>query len=255
MDKSESTQTGAPSQPLIEHLIELRQRLMYALFAVLICFIPAMIFAVELFELLSAPVLKYYAGSQLISTNVIGPFLTPFKFAIYAAAAIAAPVLFYQLWAFVAPGLYKHERRIVLPLVVSSTLLFYLGILFAYFVVFPMVFRFLAGWVPTTIQASPDIGQYLDFVLTMFFAFGMAFEVPVATVLLVIVGATTPEKLAEKRAYVFLGAFVAGMVLTPPDIISQILLALPMYVLFELGIVMARVAVRTKEQDSESESA
>lgn len=236
------------SQPLIEHLIELRQRLMRALIAVAIFLIPCMIFAVELFEVLSAPLLKYYAGSQMISTHVIGPFLTPFKFAVYTAVALAAPMLFHQLWGFIAPGLYQKEKRIAGPLVISSSVLFYAGIAFAYFVVFPLVFRFLSGWVPSSIQAAPDIGQYLDFVLTMFMAFGLAFEVPIAAVLLVWTGATTPEKLAEKRAYVFLGAFVAGMLLTPPDVISQILLALPMYVLYELGIIMAKVLVRSEPE-------
>ena len=183
----------------------------------------------------------------MIATEVASPFLTPMKLAFVAAIFISMPFILYQFWAFVAPGLYKHERKMVLPLVVSSTVLFYLGMAFAYFVVFPLVFGFLTSTAPDGVAVMTDIGRYLDFVLTLFFAFGLAFEVPIATIILVWTGVTTPESLAAKRPYIIVAAFVTGMFLTPPDVISQTLLALPMWVLFEMGIIFSRGFVRTRE--------
>lgn len=229
---------------LISHLLELRKRLMRAGLAILILFVMVFPFSDWLFTLAAAPLMRQLpADTTMIATEVASPFLTPFKLSIVAAAFLAMPVILYQIWAFVAPGLYQRERRFAVPLLGSSVLLFYLGVLFAYFVVFPLMFSFFNAVAPTGVTVMTDIAHYLDFILVMFFAFGMAFEVPIATVLLVWSGFITPARLAKKRAYVFLGAFVAGMLLTPPDIISQTLLAVPIYLLFEAGIAMSRVLV------------
>jgi sec-independent protein translocase protein TatC len=182
-------------------------------------------------------------GTSMIATQVASPFLTPFKTAIVAAVFVAMPWILYQVWAFVAPGLYQHEKRLAMPLVITSALLFYGGVAFAYYVVFPLMFAFFTAVAPEGVSVMTDINAYLDFVLTLFFAFGLAFEVPIATVLLVWAGFTTPAKLASHRAYVLLGAFVVGMLLTPPDVISQTLLAVPVYILYEAGILMAKVMV------------
>jgi sec-independent protein translocase protein TatC len=187
----------------------------------------------------------------MIATQVASPFLTPFKLALVAAVFLSMPYLLYQFWAFVAPGLYQHEKRFAVPLVVSSIVLFYLGMAFAYYVVFPLVFAFLTGTAPEGVAVMTDITAYLDFVLTLFFAFGIAFEIPIATILLVSVGITTPEDLRKKRPYVIVGVFVAGMLLTPPDVISQTLLALPMWLLFELGIFFSRFFLRRSEAGGE----
>jgi len=250
-------------QPLVAHLLELRQRLLYAAVGVLIIFLPLAFFAQEIFTLLAGPLLAHLPeSSQMIATEVASPFLTPFKLAMMLAVVLAMPWVLLQAWAFVAPGLYHNERRLVVPLLASSTLLFYCGMAFAYFVVFPLVFGFLVGIAPEGVAVMTDIARYLDFVLSMFLAFGLAFEVPIAIILLVWAGAVTPGQLAEKRAYVLLGAFVAGMLLTPPDVISQTLLAIPMYLLYEAGIIMARIMVpgykeveaQRKAQQEEAES-
>lgn len=240
----------APSQeqqeerPLIEHLLELRSRLLRAVIGVFLVFLPLAFFAPELFTWLSGPLLaRLPEGSGLIATQVAAPFLAPFKFALLLAVVIALPWVLYQMWAFVAPGLYANEQRLVLPLLASSTVLFYSGMAFAYYVVFPLVFRFFVNIAPTGVAVMTDISHYLDFVLTMFMAFGVAFEVPVAIVLVVWAGFTTPSKLAGYRAYIVVAAFGVGMVLTPPDIISQTLLAVPMYLLYEMGIWAARFMV------------
>lgn len=215
--------------------------------AVFICAAP---FANELYEILAAPLMSALPeGNSMISTQPHGPFFVPFKFAFAVAVAVAMPYLLYQLWAFVAPGLYSHEKRLAVPILVSSSLLFYLGILFAYFAVFPIIFAFFAGSAPEGVSVMTDINMYLSFVLKLFFAFGLAFEVPVATVLLVKAGITTPESLAKKRPYIIVGAFAVGMLLTPPDIFSQTMLAIPVWVLFELGLYFSRVLNRKKEQD------
>jgi len=231
-------------QPFLSHLVELRGRLLKSLLAVLIVLVVLLPFANDIYELLARPVLdRLPAGQTMIAIEVASPFLTPFKLTAWAAIFLCMPVLFYQLWAFIAPGLYRKERRFGWPLLVSSVFLFYGGVAFAYFVVFPLAFAFFFGVAPAGVAVMPDINKYLDFMLTLFFAFGLAFEVPIATILAVAAGLTTPEKLAKKRAYVIVVAFVAGMLLTPPDVISQTLLAIPIWVLFELGIQMSKLMV------------
>jgi sec-independent protein translocase protein TatC len=191
-------------------------------------------------------------GNSMISTEPHGPFFVPFKFAFALAAAVAMPYLLYQLWAFVAPGLYRHEKRLAIPLLVSSSILFYLGILFAYYAVFPLIFAFFTSTAPEGVLVMTDINAYLSFVLKLFFAFGLAFEVPVATVLMVKVGMTTPDSLASKRPYIIVGAFLVGMVLTPPDIFSQTMLAVPVWLLFEVGLYCSRLIKSKETQEAES---
>ncbi len=242
--KTPEPKEALAEQPLIGHLLELRDRLLRICLGVLFCFVPLAPFAQELFALLATPMLSQMpVGTSMIATEVASPFLTPFKFALLLAVVISMPWTLYQVWVFVAPGLYQGERRMVLPLVVSSTVLFYLGMVFAYFVVFPLVFAFFVAAAPAGVAVMTDIGRYLDFVITLFLAFGAAFEIPVAIVLLVRTGVTTPAALREKRPYVLVGAFAVGMLLTPPDMLSQTLLALPAYALFELGIIAARYLV------------
>jgi sec-independent protein translocase protein TatC len=249
-----ANQTTGQEQPLVSHLIELRDRVLRMVLAVLAIFLILFPFANDLYTAIAGPMREALpAGSTMISTKPIDPFLIPFKLSLQLSLFIAVPFILYQFWAFVAPGLYKHEKRLVMPLLVSSTLLFYLGMAFAYFVVFPLVFTFLASTAPEGIEVATDMGSYLDFVMTLFFAFGVAFEVPIATIILVWMGITTPEKLREKRPYVVVGTFVIGMFLTPPDIISQTLLALPMWVLFELGLVFSKGFVRKAEEPEASE--
>jgi sec-independent protein translocase protein TatC len=207
-------------------------------------------FANELYTYLATPLLKHMPqGSSMVAIEVASPFLTPFKLVLVASIFIAMPYLLYQFWAFVAPGLYDRERRMVMPLLFSSIVLFYAGMAFAYFVVFPLVFGFLTGVAPEGVSVMTDISKYLDFVLKLFFAFGIAFEVPIATILLVWMGMTTPESLAKKRPYIIVGAFVMGMLLTPPDMISQTLLAVPMWILFELGVIFSRYFVPERDEE------
>ncbi len=257
MSTTSSNETGAQEQPLVSHLIELRDRVLRMVLVVLAVFLVLFPFANDLYTAISGPMREALpTGSTMISTKPIDPFLIPFKLSLQLAVFAAVPFILYQFWAFVAPGLYKHEKRLVMPLLISSTLLFYLGMAFAYFVVFPLVFTFLAGTAPEGVEVATDMGSYLDFVMTLFFAFGVAFEVPIATIILVWMGVTTPEKLRQKRPYVIVGAFVVGMFLTPPDIISQTLLALPMWVLFELGVIFSRGFVRSDEaSDGDNEPA
>jgi sec-independent protein translocase protein TatC len=243
-------------QPFLSHLVELRDRLLRAVLAVLVLFLAIFPFANKLYVYVAGPLMAHLPeGSNMIAIEVASPFLTPFKLALVAAIFVAMPFILYQLWAFIAPALYKHEKRLVMPLMVSSSLLFYLGIAFAYYVVFPLAFAFLTGTAPEGVAVMTDINRYLDFVLTLFFAFGLAFEVPIATILLVWTGATTPESLRAKRPYIIVGAFVVGMLLTPPDIISQTLLALPMWVLFELGVIFSRLYAKPPEPADEAEEA
>lgn len=231
-------------QPLVSHLLELRNRLLRGIAAVLVMAVVLMPFANDLYRLLARPLMAHLPETNsMIATEVAAPFLTPFKLTLVTAIMLSVPMLLYQIWAFVAPGLYKNERRIILPLLASSTLLFFLGVAFAYFVAFPLMFGFFTQAAPEGIAVMTDISKYLDFVLTMFFAFGIAFEVPVATVLLVWAGVTEVERLREKRPYIIVAAFVFGMLLTPPDIISQTLLALPMWLLFEAGLWFSRLFV------------
>lgn len=228
-------------QGFLSHLIELRDRLLKMLLAVGILFLCLFWFSDQIYTALAAPLLKHLPDGQMIAIDVAAPFFIPFKLTLMLCVFLAVPYLLYQIWSFVAPGLYAHEKKLVVPLLVSSTGLFYLGVSFAYFVVFPLVFGFFTSVVPEGVTVSTDIGRYLDFVITLFFAFGIAFEVPVATVLVVAVGLTTPENLVKIRPYVFVAAFVIGMFLTPPDMISQTLLAIPMWLLYEVGIVFSRI--------------
>ena len=238
-------QNADSEQPFFSHLLELRDRLLRIVLVVLALFICLAPFANDLYTAVARPMVAALPeGATMIATQVASPFLTPFKLALVSAIFLTMPYILFQAWGFIAPGLYQHERRLALPLVASSIVLFYLGMAFAYFVVFPLVFAFLTGVTPDGVQNAPDISYYLDFLLTLFFAFGIAFEVPIATILLVWAGITTPDQLASKRPYVIVGAFVIGMFLTPPDIISQTLLALPMWVLFELGVIFSRMFVR-----------
>lgn len=249
---------GAEQQEpsFLSHLVELRQRLMRAVICVVVVFAPLYAFSNDIYTALAGPLLAHMPqGQGMVAIDVASPFLIPFKLTLMLAIFISIPYILYQVWAFVAPGLYLHERRLVQPLVVSSTLLFYAGVAFAYFVVFPLVFGFFTSVAPEGVNVMTDIARYLDFVITLFFAFGLAFEVPVATILLVMTGVTTPEALTSKRPYFIVGAFVVGMLLTPPDIISQTLLALPMWLLFEVGVVMSKVMRRRQREREGLESA
>jgi sec-independent protein translocase protein TatC len=243
---------GEVSSTFISHLIELRNRLMRAVVAVLVVLLALLPFANDIYELLAAPLVAAMPqGGAMIATDVVTPFFAPLKLTLAAAVAISVPIILYQIWAFVAPGLYQNEKRLVLPLVVSSTLLFYVGMAFAYFVVFPAVFEFFVQTAPKGVVVMTDIRSYLDFAFTMFFAFGVAFEVPVAVVLLAKLGVVNPATLADKRPYVILGIFIVAAILTPPDVLSQTFLALPMWFLFEVGLIVARrVAPREEAADS-----
>ena len=239
-------------QPFISHLVELRDRLLRMVVAVVLVFLVLFPFANDLYTFIAEPIrAQLPEGSQMIATQVASPFLTPFKLALVVAVFVAMPYLLYQFWGFVAPGLYTHEKRLAVPLLASSIVLFYLGMLFAYAVVFPLVFGFFTAVTPAGVAQMPDIAFYLEFVLKLFFAFGIAFEIPIATILLVAIGATTPEALRAKRPYVIVAVFVAGMLLTPPDVISQTLLALPMWLLFEAGIFFSRFFARGDEDTDE----
>ena len=233
--------------PLVAHLTELRDKLLRALLAVLIIFIGLFPFANEIYTFISKPLRALLPdGASMIATEVASPFLTPFKLTLVAAIFLAMPYVLYQLWSFIAPGMYRHEKKLAIPLLVSSVLLFYAGASFAYFVVFPLIFAFLTSVGPEDITIMTDINSYLDFVLKLFFAFGLAFEIPIAAVMMIWAGITTPEQLAKKRPYIIVGCFVFGMLLTPPDIISQALLAIPMWILFEFGILFGRFSQRSK---------
>ena len=237
----------------ISHLLELRDRLLRAVGAGLLLFLVVAPFANTLYEYLAAPLMSVLPeGNTMISTEPHGPFFVPFKFAFAFATAVAMPYLLYQLWAFVAPGLYDSEKRLAIPLLVSSSGLFYLGIMFAYFVVFPIIFKFFTSTAPEGVAVMTDINAYLSFVLKLFFAFGLAFEVPVATVLMVKMGVTTTTSLAAKRPYIIVGAFVVGMLLTPPDLFSQTMLAIPVWILFEIGLYVSK-AVKPRASEDPSD--
>lgn len=234
-------------ETFLSHLIELRDRLVRALIAVGIAFLPAFFYASELYDLLAMPMMKTLPeGARMIATGVVTPFFIPMKIAMMVAFLAALPVVLYQAWAFVAPGLYAHEKRLVLPLVVSSTLLFFIGMAFCYFFVFGTVFSFIAQFAPKSISVAPDIEAYFGFVMGMFMAFGLAFEVPVVVVVLVMSGLVSVEKLREIRSYVIVGSFVVAAVVTPPDVISQLLLAIPLCLLYELGLFAARFVEKRK---------
>jgi len=248
----EDNQKNPPEQSLMDHLFELRDRLLRIVLAVLIVFLSLFAFSEEIFSYVADPLLALMPeGTSMIATGVTSPFLVPFKLVLLLSVLLTIPYTLHQIWAFVAPGLYRNEKRMAMPLLVSSVVLFYCGIVFAYFVIFPILFGFFLGIAPEGVAVMTDIGQYLDFVIAIFFAFGLAFEVPVATFLLIAAGATTPDRLAKKRPYIIIGAFVIGMLLTPPDVISQSLLALPMWVLFELGLVMSRLFLKERIASTE----
>ena len=232
-------------QPLVAHLTELRDRLLRAVLAILVAFVGLFPFANDIYTFISEPLRSLLPpGSSMIATEVASPFLTPFKLTLVLAIYAAIPVILYQLWAFIAPGMYHKEKRIAFPLLASSVILFYAGAAFAYFIVFPLIFAFFTSVGPTDVAVMTDINSYLDFVLKLFFAFGIAFEIPIVAVILIWSGMTTAAQLAKKRPYIIVGCFVFGMLLTPPDIISQALLAVPMWMLFELGIVFGRLLKR-----------
>jgi sec-independent protein translocase protein TatC len=245
-DKHAELPEELPEASLMSHLLELRSRLLKAGGAVLAVFVCLLPFSREVFQAVASPLMaKLPQGSTMIATEVASPFLTPFKTSFYVAIMLAIPAVIYQVWAFVAPGLYRREKRLAVPLLISSIVLFYIGVLFAYFVIFPVMFGFFTAAAPDNVQVMTDINRYLDFVLVLFIAFGVAFEVPVVTVLLVMAGIVNIELLTKNRQYVFLGCFVVGMMLTPPDVFSQTLLAIPMYLLYEGGILMARLLARS----------
>ncbi|GGQ30965.1 twin-arginine translocase subunit TatC [Shewanella litoralis] len=237
-------------QPLISHLLELRNKLLKAIGSVLLVFIAIVYWANDIYHYIALPLMRSLPETgSMIATDVAAPFFAPFKLTLVLAFFIAIPYVLYQIWSFVAPGLYKHEKRLVVPLLTSSTLLFYLGIAFAYYIVFPVVFGFFTSVAPEGVQVATDISSYLSFILKLFFAFGLAFEIPVAVVLLCWAGVTTPDELRQKRPYIVVGAFVIGMLLTPPDIISQTMLAIPMLLLFEGGLIAARFYSKKEEDD------
>lgn len=245
-----TSETAAGEGTFLSHLIELRNRLVYSLIAVGVVFAPLAVFSQQLYSFLAQPLIaKMPSGASMIATEVASPFLTPLKLAFVVSIVLSIPFLLYQVWAFVAPGLYRHERQLIFPLLASSTLLFYAGMTFAYFVVFPLVFGFLTSVAPEGVQVMTDIRAYLDFVFAMFLAFGIAFEVPIAVILLVRFGAVRPETLASKRPYIVVWTFVIAMLLTPPDVISQTLLALPMLILFEIGLFVARRIAPEPDED------
>jgi sec-independent protein translocase protein TatC len=257
VSEAEQTQTeeDLAEGTLLSHLIELRTRLLRIALSVLAVFLAMLPWADDIFSMVSEPLREVLPGGQMIATQVASPLLTPFKLTFFAALFLAMPVVLFQIWAFVAPGLYRKEKRFAMPLLASSIVLFYLGIAFAYFVVFPLMFGFFTAIAPEGVEVQTDISQFLDFITTIFFAFGLAFEVPIATVLVVWTGLTTPKKLGKARPYVFLGAFVLGMFLTPPDMISQTLLAIPVYLLYEVGIMMSKIFVIREEEPEEETTA
>ena len=239
--------------PIVEHLVELRSALLRSVIAIVIFFLVLFPFADDIYTFIAAPIVQAIPGSNLIAIGVISPFLTPLKMSLILAIYLAMPYLLYQLWSFAAPALYRHEKKLIMPLVISSTILFYAGLLFSFYVVFPVIFTFLSSVGPDSVDFAPDIQYYLDFILKVSFAFGVAFEVPIATILLIMFGATTPERLKKNRSYIIIGSFALGMVLTPPDVISQVLIAIPIWLLFEAGLFFApffKVRAKAKQADS-----
>jgi sec-independent protein translocase protein TatC len=251
-----SEKTNTQEQPLVSHLLELRNRLLRSALVILVVFAGLYYFSNDLYLLLSKPLQGFLPeNSSMVAIGIASPFLVPFKLTLFAAVFAAIPFILHQAWSFIAPGLYKHEKRYAIPLLISSTLLFYAGIAFAYFVVLPLVFGFFTSVGPSDVVLMPDINNILDFILKIFMAFGIAFEIPIATFLLVATGITTVDSLASKRPYVFVGCFVIGMLITPPDVISQTVLAVPMWLLFEVGIMFSRLLNKnTTDEDDEEEN-
>ncbi len=240
-----SEREALAEQPFLSHLVELRDRLLKVVMGVLVIFLLLFPFANEIYSYLSGPLTVHLPeGSTMIAIEVASPFLAPFKLTMVLAIFLSMPWILFQAWAFIAPALYHHERRLVFPLLVASSALFYVGMAFAYYVVFPLAFGFLTATAPEGVAIMTDISRYLDFILTLFFAFGLSFEIPIATIVLVWSGTVSQKSLAEKRPYVIVGAFVFGMILTPPDVISQTLLAVPVWLLFEMGLICSRFFVK-----------
>ena len=240
--------------PLVSHLTELRTRLLRCVAVVFLVFAGLFSFAQQIYTIVSAPLRAYLPpGATMIATDVASPFLTPFKLTMMVSLFLAIPIILHQIWGFIAPGLYKHEKRIAVPLLVSSIFLFYAGMAFAYFLVFPLIFKFFAAATPEGVSMMTDIASYLDFIMTLFFAFGVAFEIPVAVVLLVWIGVVDVKYLKKIRPYVVIGCFVVGMILTPPDIFSQTLLAVPMWLLFEIGVLFGGL-IRKRSEENASEA-
>ena len=253
MSESDNT-VDDKSGSLMSHLVELRDRVVRMVLAILVIFLCLFYWANEIYVYLAEPLTKHLPdGANMIAIDVASPFLTPFKLVLMLSVFLAMPVILYQIWAFVAPGLYSSEKRLAAPLLASSIILFYTGMAFAYYVVFPLVFGFFTSIGPDMVNISTDIGRYLDFVLALFFGFGLAFEVPIATIILVALGMTTPKKLGEMRPYIIVGAFVLGMILTPPDVISQVLLAVPVWILFEGGVVASAILFRERLAQEEAD--
>ncbi len=250
-EQQTQTEEEQKEQGLMEHLIELRDRLLRIVLAILIVFVALIAFAGDIFSIVAQPLLALMPeGTTMIATSVTSPFLVPFKLVLMLSVLLTIPYLLHQIWGFIAPGLYLHEKRLATPLLISSVILFYCGIAFAYFIIFPILFGFFIGISPEGVAVMTDISQYLDFIIAIFLAFGIAFEMPVATFMLIAAGVTTPDKLAKKRPYIIIGAFVVGMFLTPPDVISQSLLAIPIWLLFELGLIASRLFLKTKEENT-----
>jgi len=239
----------------VQHMIELRDILLHSVIAIFVIFLGLFPFANEVYSFVAAPIINTLPeGSNLIATGVISPFLTPLKMSLILSVYIVMPYLLYQIWSFIAPALYKHEKQMIVPLVISSSILFYTGLLFSFYIVFPVIFGFLSNVGPDIVTFAPDMQNYWDFALKVSFAFGIAFEVPIATILLIMFGVTTVENLKKNRPYVVIGAFVLGMLLTPPDIISQTLIAIPMWLLFEAGLIFAPMFQRkTPEQPTDND--
>lgn len=255
MTHNNDPEEALPSQPFVEHLIELRTRLLRAIIVLLIILGGLLYFSNEIYEFVAEPLLKHLpaeSNSSMIVTDVTQAFLTPFKLTFFVAVFIAMPFLLYQIWAFIAPALYQNERSLAIPIFISSVILFYTGIAFAYFVVFPMLFEFFTAIAPKSVTVMPDIASHLSLVIKLFFAFGLAFEIPIATIILIVAGVISPEGLAKKRPYVIVACFVIGMVLTPPDIFSQVMLAVPMWGLFEVGVFLGKFLVRKKKTTDEA---
>ena len=249
-------ETTDREQTFLEHLVELRSRLLKAAGSVLVVLLILLPFSRQIYAVLAEPLnSRLPEGSSMIAIDVASPFLTPFKMALLLALILSIPAVLYQVWAFIAPALYRHEKKLARPLLYSSVLLFYVGCAFAYFLVFPMVFGFFTRVAPEGVTVMTDISKYLDFVIAMFLAFGIAFEVPIATIILVAVGITTVDQLVRMRGYIIVGAFAVGTVLTPPDILSQIMLAVPMWLLFEGGLVMARILLPHRVREAQEDAA
>lgn len=241
---------------LVQHLVELRSRILRTVLFILVLFCCLFYFANDIYTFVSEPLQRFLPeNSTMIATEVASPFLTPFKLTFFVALFLAMPYVLYQIWSFIAPALYQRERRLAVPILISSILLFYAGMAFAYFVVFPLIFSFFTSVGPANVTVMTDISSYLDFVLKLFFAFGLAFEIPIAAVILIVAGVVTPDSLAHKRPYIVVGCFVVGMMLTPPDVLSQTLLAVPMWLLFEAGLLFGRLLTRPQRQEDHDTAA